>query len=234
MPKKPGLFSRLRQSISSTLNDAVDSMSDPGQEIALMLDDLAAQIQSSEKDLKQAVIDRKVLERKVEEQQKKVSSWEKRAEQALKLSDEPLARQALKQKADVELQLKEQQAALLDQGRVVEQMQRQIKESTTRLKSLNLRRGSLMAQARAVKKGVAPGSIDDGGTLSRLGAIEDRIQQLEALSEVQAELASEDAAAAELDAKLEELSGDAEVDDALAELKAKLAASQKSLPKGET
>src|SRR5690606_3415982 len=87
MSKKQGLFSRLRQSTSSTLNDAVESMSDPGQEIALMLDDLAAQIQNSEKDLKQAVVDRKVLERKLEEQQKKAIDWEKRAEQALKVGE---------------------------------------------------------------------------------------------------------------------------------------------------
>lgn len=232
MSKKPGLFSRLRQSISSTLNDAVDSLSDPGQEIALMLDELASQIQTSEKDLKQAVVDRKVLERKAEDLQKKAADWEKRAEQALKLGEEDLARQALKQRGDVDLQVKETQAALLEQRSLVEQMQRQIKEATARLKSLNLRRGSLMAQARAAKKGVAPGSISDGGTGSRLEAIEDRIQQLEAMGEVDAALASENAEAAELEAKLEELSEDSEVDDALAQLKAKLAA-QKSLPRGD-
>lgn len=233
MSKKQGLFSRLRQSISSTLNDAVESMSDPGQEIALMLDDLAAQIQNSEKDLKQAVVDRKVLERKLEEQQKKAIDWEKRAEQALKVGEETLARQALKQKAEVDMQVSATEQALAEQRLLVEQMQKQIKESTARLKSLNLRRGSLMAQARAAKKGIAPGQISDGGTGSRLSAIEDRIQQLEAMSEVQAELASEDVAAAELDAKFSELSEDSEVDDALEQLKAKLAASQKSLPKAD-
>lgn len=233
MSKKQGLFSRLRQSISSTLNDAVESMSDPGQEIALMLDELAAQIQASEKDLKQAVVDRKVLERKLEEQQKKANDWEKRAEQALKAGEEALARQALKQKAEADMQTKATEQALAEQRLLVEQMQRQIKESTARLKSLNLRRGSLMAQARAVKKGLAPGQVGDAGAGSRLDAIEDRIQQLEAMSEVQAELASEDVAAAELDAKFSELSEDSEVDDALAQLKAKLAASQKSLPEAD-
>ena len=40
MTDKPGLFSRFKRAISSTLNDAVDAVTDPGQEIALMLDDL--------------------------------------------------------------------------------------------------------------------------------------------------------------------------------------------------
>lgn len=231
--KKPGLFSRIRNSISSTLNDAVDSMSDPGQEVALMLDDLAANIQQSEKDLKQAMVDCKVMERKLQELEKTETDWQKRAEQALKLGDEELARQALRRKADYTQQRTDTEAALTEQRRLVESMSRSVKESKSRLKSLNLRRGSLMAQARAVKKGLAPGQISDAGAGARMDAIENRITELEALNEVQAELGGsvEDA---EVDAKLADLAGESEVDDALAELKAKLAGEQKSLPKADS
>ena len=69
---KPGLFSRLRKSISATLNGAVDAMSDPGQEVALMLDDLADQIKKSEGDLRQGMVDYKVMERKLEQLQKEL------------------------------------------------------------------------------------------------------------------------------------------------------------------
>jgi phage shock protein A len=234
MSKKPGLFSRLRQSISSTLNDAVDSISDPGQEVALMLDDLAAQIQQSEKDLRQAMVDRKVMERKLEELEKQESDWQKRAEQALKLGDETLAREALKRKVDYAEQVKDTKAALNEQSHLVEQMHRHVKESKTRLKSLNLRRGSLMAQARAAKKGFAPGQLSDGGAGARMDGIESRIAELEALNEVQAEL-SHEAQDAEVDAKLAELAGESELDDALAQLKAKLQADErKSLPEGDS
>ncbi len=226
--KKPGLFSRLKNSISSTLSEAVESMSDPGQEVALMLDDLAAQIQKSEQDLKQAMVDRKVMERKVEDLEKQESDWHKRAEQALKLGDEDLARKALAKKSDYTTQLRDTKAALMEQRALVEQMHQHIKESKARLKSLNLRRGSLMAQARAAKRGFAPGQIGDGGTVSRMNAIEDRIAQLEALNEVQAELGG-DAEEAAVDAKLAELAGQSELDDALAQLKAKLNAEQKAI-----
>lgn len=233
MSKKPGLFSRMRTSISSTLSDAVDSISDPGQEVALMLDDLASQIQQGEKDLKQAMVDRKVMERKLEELQKTENDWQKRAEQALKLSDEDLARQALKRKADYTTQRKDTEAALVDQRRLVDQMSKSIKESKSRLKSLNLRRGSLMAQARAAKKGLSAGEIGDAGAGVRMDAIESRINELEALNEVQAELdgGAEDM---EIDQKLADLEGESELDDALAALKAKVAGGQKSLPKAET
>ena len=233
MSNKPGLFNRLKNTISSALNDAVDAVSDPGQEVALMIDDLATQIQESEKDLRQAVVDRKMLERKIEEFTTTEKEWERKAEQALKLGDEELARAALQRKGDYGMQAKEAQAGLVEQRNLAETMQRQIKEAKSKHKSLNLRRGSLMAQARAAKKGVAPGTLGDGGTLSRLDDIEHKIASLEALNEVNAELDGGAAAEAEVDAKLAALTGETELDDELERLKAKMASPQKSLPEGD-
>jgi phage shock protein A len=108
-------------------------------------------------------------------------------------------------------------------------MQQHIKQSKAKLKSLNLRRGSLMAQARAAKAGVAPGTLSDGGTFNRLDEIEHKIASLEALNEVSAEL-DDSAKEAELEAKLASLAGDDELDDELAKLKAKMQNPQSSLP----
>ncbi len=229
---KPGLLSRLKNSISSTLTSAVDAVSDPGQEVALMLDDLATQIQSAERDLHQAVVDRKMMERKVETLAKDEGDWQRRAEQALRLDNEDLARQALRRKTELTAQLAETRLAHEEQGRLVEAMQKNIATSKQKLKMLNLRRGSLMAQARAAKRGVAPGQIGDGGTLSRMEEIETRIASLEALNEVQAEMSTE-VQDAELDAKLAALEGDSKVDDELAALKARMKA-QQSLPSGSS
>lgn len=230
--KKPGIFSRIKNSISSSLNDAVDSMSDPGQEVALMLDDLATQIQEAEKDLRQAVVDRKMMERKLEQLVKDEGDWAKRAEQALRLGDENLARQALKKKGEITAQKVDLETAVQEQGALAESMQRNVTVSKQKLKMLNLRRGSLMAQARAAKRGVGVGRISDGGAVSRIDEIESRIASLEALNEVEAEM-SGDVQEAEVDAKLASLGGDAELDDALSALKAKLAA-QQALPAGDS
>ena len=64
---KPGLFSRLKRAFTSTVDDAVDSMSDPGRELALMLDDLGEEVKNAERDYKAAVVERKMMERKIEE-----------------------------------------------------------------------------------------------------------------------------------------------------------------------
>lgn len=228
MSNKPGIFSRLKNSISSALNDAVDAVSDPGQEVALMIDDLGTQIQESEKDLRQAIVDRKMLERKIVELETSEKQWQGKAEQALRLGDEELARAALARKGDYSLQLVDARAGLAEQTRLADSMQVQIKEAKAKHKSLNLRRGSLMVQARAAKRGVAPGNLSDGGTLSRLDDIENKINQLEALNEVHAELSGATAEDMAVDAKLAELEGTSGLDDELAKLKAKMA--QKSLP----
>lgn len=233
MSNKPGLLGRIKRSISSTLNDAVDAVSDPGQEVALMLDDLATQIQNSERDLKTAIVDRKMMEKKAEEHEAKETQWQRKAEQALALGDEELARAALKRKGDYSLQAKDLKTALLEQSALVDSMHKHIKESKARLKSLNLRRGSLMAQARAAKKGLSPGSVGDGGTVERMNSIENRIAEIEALNEVNAEMGGNAVEEAAMDAKLAELAGETEVDDALAALKAKMADKQKSLPKAD-
>lgn len=224
MSNKPGIFSRLKTSITSTLNDAVDAVSDPGQEVALMLDDLDAQIKQSEVDLRQAMVDAKVMTRKLEEVRKDEQAWYGRAEQAMKLGDEELARKALQRRAELLAEIQTNEAALAEQNKLVEDMRKGIIESKAKLKALNLRRGSLMAQARAAKKGQGVGAdgFGTGGAASRLDAIESKIATLEAMNEVDSAELNSRVAEAEIDAKLSQLSGGSEVDDALEQLKAKM------------
>ncbi|MGB1013678.1 MAG: PspA/IM30 family protein [Nannocystaceae bacterium] len=236
MSSKPGIFSRLKNSITSTLNDAVEAVSDPGQEVALMLDDLAAQIKQSEADLRQAMVDAKVMTRKLEELRKDEQAWYGRAEQAMKLADEELARKALKRRAELLAECQTHEAALAEQERLVESMRKGILESKAKLKGLNLRRGSLMAQARAAKKGQSLGAdgFGDAGAGSRLDEIESKIATLEAMNEVDSAEMNSKVAEAEIDAKLAQLSGaGSEVDDALEELKAKMRGG-KALPSGDS
>lgn len=228
MTDKPGLFGRLKKAISSTLNDAVEAVSDPGQEIALMLDDLADNIKKAERDLQQAVVDAKVMERKLADATKTEGEWEKRAEQALRLGDETLARAALQRKAELATERRTTEATLVEQRKVIEDMKIGIAQAKAKHKNLNLRRGSLIAQARAHKKGLTASNIAAGaGGAERLSAIEDKIAQLEALNEVAAEDMNAQAQEAAIDAQLRQLErqgGTSEVDDALSALKAKMGA----------
>jgi phage shock protein A len=221
---KPGLFGRIKNAISGTLGDAVDSISDPGRELALMLDDLETQIKEAEKDMKTAMIEAKVMERKIEEKRKDEENWEAKAEQALKLGDEKLARAALERKTELSGERKDAEDALDQQKNLVEDMREQIKESKAKLKSLNLRRGSLMAQARAAKHGEDSAAAVGIAATAKIDEIEDKIAELEAFNEVAEETRSVKKKEAEIDRKLRELEGTDEVDDELEALKAKMRA----------
>jgi phage shock protein A len=227
MANKPGLFGRLKQAISSTLNDAVEAVSDPGQEIALMLDDLADNIRKSELDLKQAIVDQKMLERKLEQLRKDEASWTARAEGAVNLGDDTLARAALQRKVELSAEVEANDESLVQQRKLVEELRLGITTSKSKLKALNLRRGSLMAQARAAKQNGGSNIPGDAGAGDRMDAIEDKIARLEALNEVAAETMDGKVQEAALDAKLAQLDDrGGPVDDALEALKAKMRAKQ--------
>lgn len=229
---KPGFFARMRRAISSSVDGAMDSVSDPGQELALMLDDLGEEIKRAEADLKQAVVERKMLERKIEESAKKEQGWAARAEQAIKLGDEKLARAALEQKVAVAQERKELEAALVEQTKLAEDMREHIAASKKKLKALNLRRGTLMAQARAAKQGHQSAAAVGMAQTTRIDAIEGKIAALEALNEVNAETAGTAAEELRIDAELRKLEGTTELDMELAALKAKLAAGDPKALKG--
>ena len=227
MANKPGLFGRLKQAISSTLNDAVEAVSDPGQEIALMLDDLADNIRKSELDLKQAIVDQKMLERKLEQLRKDEASWTVRAEGAVNLGDDTLARAALQRKVELSAEVQANDEALVQQRKLVEELRLGITTTKNKLKALNLRRGSLMAQARAAKQSGGSSIPGDAGAGDRMNAIEDKIARLEALNEVAAESMDGKVQEAALDARLAQLEDrGGPVDDALEALKAKMRAKQ--------
>lgn len=231
---KPGFFTRMRRAISSSVDDAIEAVSDPGQELALMLDDLGAEIRQAEEDLKHAVVERKMIERKIAELDKKAQGWNARAEQAIKLGDETLARAALERKVELGHERKELELALVQQTKLVEDMTEHIAASKKKLKALNLRRGTLMAQARAAKQGGSSAAAVGMAQTTRLDAIESKIAALEAFNEVHAETGGAEIEEARIDAELRKLEGQSELDDELAALKARMAAqSPKALDRGK-
>lgn len=233
---KPGIFSRMKRAFTSTVDEAIDAVSDPGQELALLIDDLGAEIKQAEKDLQQAIVDRKVLERKLVEIQTKEQGWLARAEQAMKLGDEKLARAALERKVEVGQERATIELAIVEQTKLAEDMREHIKVAKAKHQSLNLRRGTLMAQARAAKQGGSSAAAVGIAQTSRLDEIEGKIAAIEAFNEVHAETHGSEIEERRIDAELRKLDQGRELDDELALLKAKIAAgkdSSKALGEGK-
>lgn len=119
--------------------------------------------------------------------------------------------------------------ALGDQRSTVDAMKSEIERSTARHKELSLRRGTLMAQARANKQAEESGTTADAG--SGLADIEAKIDAMEAMHEAHAELSAEKEEAARVQRQFDQMESKNEIDDELAALKQKLAG-QKSLTEG--
>jgi phage shock protein A len=105
------------------------------------------------------------MDRKLEPRRtKSEADWGKRAEQAL----QPRRRHArprrpAPRKARSPPRSRATEETLVQQRQLVEDMRLGIATAKSKLKTLNLRRGSLMAQARAHKKGLSAGGLSAGG-----------------------------------------------------------------------
>src|SRR5260370_33867898 len=93
-----GIFDRMGRVIQSNLNALLDKAEDDKKLIELNLDEMGEQIKAGHQEVVQAVAAEKQLRKKCDDLQVEVERWDKRAELALKSGDEPLAREALKQK----------------------------------------------------------------------------------------------------------------------------------------
>src|SRR4026207_1101078 len=89
-----GIFDRMGKVISSNVNALLDKAEDPKKSLDLILEEMKEQIRAAKKEMIDGIAAEKVLRKKVDENDKEVEKWEKRAELALKADDEKVAREA--------------------------------------------------------------------------------------------------------------------------------------------
>jgi phage shock protein A len=223
-----GIFSRLNRVIKSNLNALIDQAEDPDKMIGQTVADMKAGLSRARKELVEAMGSAKRLEKKEEELLDEAADWEKKAILALESGDEDLAREALRRKATASKEAGRVRARAAEQATAADAMRGQLARIEEKLDDLKARQKTLAAQVRQAR--TAPPSSEaplsdrlGGGAFSDLERMADQIDQLDA--EVEAHQVLDDPKRADLDSRFRELeadTGDAEVDDELAALKAKL------------
>lgn len=218
-----GVFDRFNRVLKSNLNSLVDRAEDPGKLLDQTVDDMETELKRSKKDLVTQLGTAKRLEKKAEEAEAEVRSWEDKAVLALRSGDEALAREALKMKqrtkASVESVRKQADVAL----GAARQLQSTLEQIEAKIEDLKARKGTLAAQVRRARDSGAGGGRFGAEALNGLDQLSGRIDQLEA--EVEASDILGDPERAAVDAKfrqLEKKTGGAVVEDELAALKRKL------------
>ncbi len=232
-----GIFSRIKQGISSKANSALDKAIDPAKELDMMILDLEEGKKKALQELITYKATAKTLDADMEKYKAKAAEWERRAMNAVKVGDDEAAKTALKEKRNAE-----QEAAKIERDKheaasYAIQLNKSRKEFETKLQLLKMRKGTLATQLAA---GRAPGGDafgNDSSVWDKFKAAEDRIDTEAIETYVDAAMRG-DMEGTELDAKILAASQNqaalpAGPDDALSKLKAKMdadrAAKQKSL-----
>lgn len=240
-PKPMGIFDRMGRVISSNINSLLDKAEDPKKSLDLTITEMERSIKDAKKEIVEALGAQKVLAKKVEEADHEVEKWEKRAELALKGSDESLAREAIKHKKRIVADRDRAEALRAEQRGVVLTMKREMERMEAKLSELKSRKGTIANEIRRAKAGAAGpeglGAKAGGSAFDEFRRMEDKIDgqraEAEALGEIDAVL-NDGLSETELEAKFAQLEGrggspDAEgkggdpaIDDEIARLKKKL------------
>jgi phage shock protein A len=212
-----GILGRLSTLIKSNVNDAIDSMQDPGKEIDQMVRDMEEAAREARAEVATCMAEEKRLQKRVELLGQEVKAWEDRAAVAVRSGDDNLAREALVRQAGVEGERAETRKALQEQGVYVDQLMSGLKALEARVKDVQSRQGTLREKAKATRRGgLGTSAFEDFERMSS------RIEAVEAEASLGDELAGRSPASLEAERKLAALSERSTVDDALAELKKKL------------
>jgi phage shock protein A len=218
-----GILNRISTLVKSNLNAAIDKMSDPGKEIDQLVLEMEQQLRAAREEVRQTMVLEKRERQRVEKLTKASDEWSGRAEQAVRASDDPLARAALERKLAVDAERAEAEASVKEQGAYVDQLTVALKALEQRVKEVKARKETLKTVAR-VKSG-------RGGGIGSTSAFEqyDQLQTSVDVAEAEVALTDELAAASHEDAhsrsvenQLADLEHKGELDDRLAALKAKM------------
>jgi len=149
-----------------------------------------------------------------------LETWQRRAEQAVRAGDDELAREALRERQQKQVELAQAERSLAEQDSYVDQLKQSLKALEARVKEVKAKKGTLKERARAAKEGRS--SLQGGKAFKDFERLEDRIEALETEASLSESLDARDAATEAKFASLEEEQGDPKIEDALAELKRKL------------
>jgi phage shock protein A len=214
------LLGRLRRAIASRAG-AVDKAADPRKEMDRVIGELEQTLRDARRELLQFKTTEKQLSRDIEACEARIGDWERRAMDAVRAGADGLARDALAEKKRCEQQRLELGRDRDEARGYALELNRSRKQVETRLRILQLKRGT-MAQQIAIGRG-GPGPLGDDRVFDRMKEAEDRIEEQAIAAEVDELLGLDGPGSGEALQSLEKQTTQVEADQALRQLKARMA-----------
>jgi phage shock protein A len=214
------ILARLSTLVKSNVNDLIDKMQDPAKEIDQLVLDMEDSVRQARGEVAGCMAEEKRLDKHIGELAAEAKTWEDHAARAVQAGDDALAKEALHRKAQKDADRLEAEKAATEQKVQVENLIAGLRALELRVKDVKLRQGSLREKARAAKgQSAVSTSTPAFADFERMSG---KIDALEAEASLTDELAGNTAAQRASEKKLDQLSEDNSIDDALAALKKKL------------
>ena len=216
------IMDRLSRLIRANVNDLVSKAEDPTKIIEQALEDMRQAYQQARVEVAQSMAQLEKLDRERREQEASAADYQAKAEEALRLSRDDLAREALQRKKSAQA-VSDGIAVQLDKQRqIVEDLKTQLRALEGKIDELETRKKLLDARASTVAATEslqhATGVDKANSAMSAFEKMEEKVASREDVSKAQASLGAED----DLDSQLAKLGKDKEVDDELEALKRKV------------
>lgn len=217
------ILNRFSDVVKSNINALIDRAEDPEK----MANQIILDLEKIQKEVVEgtaaSIAEEKRLKAMVEHNRSEADRWENRAMESLKKGEEDLARDALQQKQGFEndyetyrLQHEKQVEMVTKLKDDMREMNRKLEEARRRRDNLAARSTSAQVQSSVAKATSAASSLDAMGKLDKM---ERKVDQQAAMAEAYSEINMEE----NMEARFKKMEKEQSVDDALAELKAKMA-----------
>ncbi len=217
-----GILNRISTLIKSNLNSAVDKVSDPGREIDILVAEMEASQKQARVEVQAVLALEKRDQKRAEGLKRTIDEWTARAERALQAGDENLAKEALGRRVELETELRELEANIVQQRASVDELTIAVRALDQRVTEVKSRKETLKIQARNQKQKDA-----GGGAVERYEQLVTDVDVKEAEVALTDDLLSathQDSKSLEVERRFDELDKQSALDDKLAALKEKLKA----------
>jgi phage shock protein A len=218
-----GIFTRVRDIISSNINAMLEKAEDPEKLIKLMIREMEDTLVEIKASCAGAMATKKKIQRELDDLHRRESQWGDKAQLAVDKGREDLAREAL-----IEKRRYRERAEAIERERaqceaLVEQYQADIIQLEDKLVSAREKQRVLVQRhVHAQRRRTAQEQVrrvDTADAVARFESFEHRIERMEA----EADLVNFGRKGRSLDEELAKLEGDEEIEQQLAELKARKA-----------
>ncbi len=179
-----GIFTRMRDIISSNINAMLDKAEDPEKLVRLMIQEMEDTLVEIKASCAGAMATRKKIARRLEEARNRIQLWADRAELAVSKGREDLAREALFEKRRYADRVRSLEDELAQCDTLIEQYQDDIMQLETKLAGVREKQRVLVQRhIHALSKKRAQQDIrraDTSEAFVRFERVEGRIERMEA------------------------------------------------------